>query len=88
MSVATHWLTDTHTHTHTHVPIAQVLGRGSFGKVFLAEKRGCDEVFAIKALKKTSVVEVRFNCLIPFFVRRKTGRGHSTHHHYLSLLSL
>eukprot|EP00038_Savillea_parva_P001279 m.102832 g.102832 ORF g.102832 m.102832 type:complete len:835 (-) comp10450_c0_seq2:456-2960(-) len=35
----------------------KVLGRGSFGKVFLAEKRGCDDVFAIKCLKKTSVVE-------------------------------
>eukprot|EP00037_Helgoeca_nana_P032154 m.412471 g.412471 ORF g.412471 m.412471 type:complete len:770 (-) comp28856_c0_seq1:175-2484(-) len=35
----------------------KVLGRGSFGKVFLAEKRGCDDVFAIKVLKKTSVVE-------------------------------
>eukprot|EP00729_Bicosta_minor_P014304 gene14304-6434_t len=35
----------------------KVLGRGSFGKVMLAEMRGCDDVFAIKILKKTSVVE-------------------------------
>jgi serine/threonine protein kinase len=35
----------------------KVLGRGSFGKVMLAEKRGCDDVFAIKILKKTAVVE-------------------------------
>lgn len=35
----------------------KVLGRGSFGKVMLAEMRSCDDVFAIKILKKTSVVE-------------------------------
>jgi len=35
----------------------KVLGRGSFGKVMLAEMGGCDDVFAIKILKKTSVVE-------------------------------
>eukprot|EP00729_Bicosta_minor_P021671 gene21671-35325_t len=35
----------------------KVLGRGSFGKVMLAEMAGCDDVFAIKILKKTSVVE-------------------------------
>ena len=35
----------------------KVLGRGSFGKVLLAEKAGEQEVFAIKVLKKTSVVE-------------------------------
>ena len=35
----------------------KVLGRGSFGKVMLAEQVGSDEVFAIKVLKKTVVVE-------------------------------
>ena len=35
----------------------KVLGRGSFGKVLLAEKAGDSDVFAIKVLKKTSVVE-------------------------------
>lgn len=35
----------------------KVLGRGSFGKVLLAEKAGESDVFAIKVLKKTSVVE-------------------------------
>ena len=35
----------------------KVLGRGAFGKVFLAEKPGSDDVFAIKVLKKTHVVD-------------------------------
>ena len=35
----------------------KVLGRGSFGKVMLAEMKGVDDVFAIKVLKKTAVVE-------------------------------
>lgn len=36
----------------------KVLGRGSFGKVLLAEKKGDkDNVYAIKVLKKTAVVE-------------------------------
>eukprot|EP00124_Ichthyophonus_hoferi_P003225 Ihof_evm2s267 gene=Ihof_evmTU2s267 len=34
-----------------------VLGRGSFGKVMLAERKATGEVFAIKMLKKSEIVE-------------------------------
>ena len=37
--------------------IKSVIGRGSFGKVFLVQKRGSSEVYAMKSLRKDIIIE-------------------------------
>ena len=37
--------------------IKSVIGRGSFGKVFLVQKRGASEVYAMKSLRKDIIIE-------------------------------
>lgn len=38
-----------------HFEIVKVIGRGSFGKVYLVQKKDTEEFFAMKVLKKESI---------------------------------
>lgn len=37
--------------------IKSVIGKGSFGKVFLVQKKGSGQIYAMKSLKKSTIIE-------------------------------
>ena len=38
-----------------HFKICKVIGRGSFGKVFMVQKKDSGEIFAMKVLRKEKI---------------------------------
>jgi len=45
--------------TLDHFKILKVVGRGSFGKVYLVQKKDSGEYFAMKRLKKADIIKLR-----------------------------
>ncbi len=40
-----------------HFKILKVIGRGSFGKVFLVKKKGTNQIYAMKVLRKENILK-------------------------------
>ena len=52
-----------HTYTHQHYTLGAVLGKGSYGTVFKAKRRGSMEVFAVKRVTCGYSIAQEFNLL-------------------------